>query len=193
MSSDGESAERQRPTPDARVTPLRGAAAVSVGRTFWLVAGALVLAVFAAALVLSFISVASNNARIDRMKSSGIPVNVSVTGCDGNLGGSGSNGAGYTCRGVYKVGDVTYHEDIGSMTTFAATGTVVRAVADPSHRGTVELSAALATSKASGGAYVRPGLLTLVFVVLTLLFTRVAQRSRSRPGAASGVEGSAIP
>jgi hypothetical protein len=165
---------------DDRVTTLRGPAAVSVGRTFWLVAGAIGLLVFAAALVVSLLSASNDNARIERMKTHGIPVMVMVTGCAGNLGGSGSNGAGYTCRGTYTVGRTTYHETIGSMAKFAATGTEVRGVVDPSHQGTVILATAVTRSKASSGAYLRPGLLAVVFAILLLAYLRVSRRSASK-------------
>jgi hypothetical protein len=165
---------------DERVTTLRGPVAVSVGRTFWLVAGAIGLLVFAAALVVSLLSASNDNARIERMKAHGIPVTVVVTGCAGNLGGSGSNGAGYTCRGRYNIGRATYHETIGSMATFAATGTAVRGVVDPSHESTVILAIAVTRSKSSPGAYLRPALLAVVFAILLLAYLRVARRSASK-------------
>jgi len=165
---------------DDHVATLRGPAAVSVGRTFWLVAGAIGLLVFGVALVVSLLSVANDNARIDRMKADGIPVMVTVTGCNGNLGGSGSNGAGYTCRGTYSIGHTSYHEQIGSMTTFAATGTPVPGVVDPSHLGSVVLASAVTSSQSSTWAYLRPGLLAVALVILLLAFLRVVRRSASR-------------
>src|SRR5665213_2650707 len=89
------------PSPDDHVASLRGATAVSVGRRAKLVAGSLGLVALAAVLVVSFLSVTNDNARIDRMKANGIPVTVTVTNCRGNIGGSGSNSAGFTCRGDY--------------------------------------------------------------------------------------------
>jgi hypothetical protein len=172
-----------------RVAPLRGSTPVSVGRRSWLFAGALGLVLFSAALVVSFVAITNNNSRVDRMKSRGIAVEVTVTNCAGNLGGSGSNGAGYTCSGYYTVGRVTYREPIGSMVTFAASGTRVRGVVDPSHHGTVVLASAVLTSVASRSAYLATGLLTLVLIVLTLVFLRVARRTRSFDGPSSSETG----
>jgi hypothetical protein len=138
----------------------------------------LILIVCAAALVVSFVNAASDNARITRMKSHGITVTVTVSGCTGNAGGSGSNSAGYTCRGRYAVDGVTYRELIGSMSTFAPSGSKVRAVADPSHHSTVVLASAVATSAASTGAYVRPGLSTAVLAALTMAYVRAVRRTR---------------
>jgi len=167
----------QSPWHEGRITSLRGAEAATIGSRFWLVVGAFVLVVFAAALVVGFIAVTSDNARIERMKSHGIPVTVTVVDCNGNIGVSGSNAAGYTCRGDYSVGGTTYHELICSMTTFSAVGSAMRAVVDPSRHSTVALASSLKASAASSGVYVAPGVLTFVLVALTLALLRVARRS----------------
>ncbi len=169
------------PPPPHRdhVNSLRGASAGNIGRTFWLGAAALGLVVFAAVLVVSLVSALNDNARVERMKTHGIPITVTVTTCDGNLGGSGSNGAGFTCRGAYRVDGTNFHEVIGSMATFAAPGTAVRAVADPSNHGTITLSSAVKSSKASPWALVPPGALAVVLMILTWLFVRVARRRPS--------------
>lgn len=172
------SASAERHSLDDRATSLRGAAPATVGRKFWLLAGALGLAIAAAVLAASFISATNDNARIDRLKAHGIPVSVTVVACIGNLGGSGSNGTGFTCRGDYRVGATTYHELIGSMTTFSAPGTTVRAVADPSQHTSVVLASALRSSAASRARYVAPGLLTVVLFALVLALLRVARRSK---------------
>lgn len=176
-------ANAEHPSPDDRVASLRGPTAISIGRKSKLFAGAIGLILQAAVLVVSFLSVTNNNARVDRMKAHGIPVTVTVTNCRGNIGGSGSNSAGYTCRGDYTVNGISYHELIGSMATFSAPGTAVRGVADPSRHSTVVLSSAIKSSKASNGAFIPFGLLAIVFVALTLVFLRVARRSKP-PGPA---------
>ncbi len=161
-----------------RVSPLRGADAVGLGRGIWIVAGALGLLVVAALLVISVISATNDNARITRMKDHGIAVSVVVSSCIGNLGGSGSNAANYTCRGHYVVAATSYDEVIGAMSRFAAPGTHVRALADPSRPSTVELASAVAASSASSRAYVVPGLLGLVVLALLAGFVRLVRRRR---------------
>ncbi|MGC1420026.1 MAG: hypothetical protein WA786_07905 [Acidimicrobiales bacterium] len=193
-TSEGLASARasDEPPRDRPVSSLRGASAASVGRRFWLVAGALTLAAFTAALVVGFVSVANDNARVERLKDHGLPVTVTVINCIGNVGGSGSNGAGYTCRGRYTVGSNAYRELIGSMTTFSASGTTVRAIADPAHHSSVVLASAVEASSASSGSFVVLGLLSLLLVALAGGLTRVARRSRS-PGrprpAPSGTSG----
>jgi hypothetical protein len=150
-----------------------------VGRKFWLYAGALALLIFAIVVVVSFLSAANDNARIERMKAHGISVAVTVTNCTGNLGGSGSNGAGFTCEGSYSTGGTTFHEVIGSMILFASPGAIVHAVADPSQPSSVVLASAIKSSVASSRAYLSPGLLTLVLIAFALVFLKVARRSVS--------------
>jgi hypothetical protein len=162
---------------DDGATSLRGPAPASIGRRTWLVVGAIGLTIFAALVVVSFLSASNDNARIERMKNHGIPVAITVTNCFGNIGGSGSNGAGYTCHGRYKVGDVTYGETIGSLSTFVSSGTVVRGVADPSHHGSVVLAVVVKRSIASASAYVDPGLLTAALLFLTGAFLYLVRRS----------------
>jgi hypothetical protein len=161
------------------VVALRGAEAVAVGTRVRFVAGVIGLIVVAAVLVVSFLSVSNDHARIERMKAHGIAVSVTVSNCTGNIGGSGSNGAGFTCRGSYAVGTTTFHERIGSKTTFSAPGTAVEGVVDPSHHGTVVLASAVRASKASYWGYAPLTLLTLVFVALVYLFVRASRRKSS--------------
>lgn len=163
---------------------LRGAEAQRIAGRFWSIAGALVLAAFAAIVVVSFISAQNDNARIVRLKDHGIPVVVTVTSCVGNIGGSGSNAAGYTCRGSYRVHGVRYEEVIASKSTLSAPGTKLDGVADPSRPSTVELASAVAKSSSSDSAYVVPSLLALLCVTLGATFlarTRSSRAPRRRP------------
>lgn len=164
---------------EAGVATLRGASAVGVGRRFWVVLGALALAAFAIVIVVSFVSAVHDNARIDRLKTHGTAVNAAVDNCIGNLGGSGSNASSYTCSASYSVGGVDYHEVIGQMSSFAAPGTRVAVVADPSQPSTIELASAVATSSPSDGAYLVPGLLSALLVALTMGYMRWVRRARS--------------
>ncbi|HXW79531.1 MAG TPA: hypothetical protein VEJ84_08530, partial [Acidimicrobiales bacterium] len=48
-----------------------------------------------------FVGGARTNAEISQLRNQGIPIAVRVTHCIGLLSGSGSNAAGYACRGTY--------------------------------------------------------------------------------------------
>lgn len=144
-----------------------------------MVLGTLVLVIFAVTLTVSFVSATHDNARIDRLKTHGIALSATVDNCIGNLGGSGSNASSYTCNASYVIGTVRYHEVVGLMNSFAATGTHVAVVADPSQPSTIELASAVDSSTASNRAYVAPGLLGVLFVALTLGYLRLVRRPRS--------------
>jgi hypothetical protein len=151
---------------------LRGPDARSISGRFWYLAGALLLTVFAVIVVVSFLSASNDNARIDRLKDHGVVVTVTVTNCVGNIGGSGSNAAGYTCHGSYSVRGVRYREIIGSKTTLSARGVQLRAVADPAHPSTIELASKVRTSSSSTSVYVVPSVLALLFLLLTFALFR---------------------
>lgn len=170
---------------DHRVASLRGPTAIDIGRKLWLFAGMIGLVIFAVALVVSLVSATNDNARINRMKSQGISVIVTVTYCSGNLSGSGSGSAGYTCRGDYTVDGVHYNERIGSMSTFVASGTTVRAVADPARHSTVVLASVVRASTSSADAFIPSGLLSIAFIALTVAFLRMARRSETHRRATS--------
>ena len=102
------------------------------------------------------------------MRAHGVPVTVIVTTCVGNMGGSGSNVAGYVCRGTYTLDGVKYNEVISSMTTFASPGSRVYAVADPSQHGYVALATAIRNASSSSAAF---AVLIVVTALLLLLLS----------------------
>lgn len=163
-------------------TPLRGASAQRIDVRFWRYAGTAAFAAFTVIVIVSFISASNDNSRIERLKNHGISVVVTVTDCVGNIGGSGSNAAGYTCHGSYRVDGVRYLETIGSMTTMSATGTKVRGVADPERPNSIELASTLATSSTSLSVYVVPSVLALLAIGLSLVLLRrqLHQRAKGR-------------
>ncbi len=174
MSSDEDDPIRD----NTSVATLRGASPVGVSRRFWAVLGALVLVLVAVSLVVSFVSAANDNSRIERLQSHGIALRATVSSCIGNLGGSGSNASSYTCVATYSIATHNYHEVIGHMGSFAAPGTRVAVVADPSHQGTIELASAVESSSASNSVYVAPWLLSALFVALMLGYLRLLRRRR---------------
>lgn len=162
------------------VVSLRGPEVQRIGRRFWIKVGAVSLASLAAIIVISYISAVNDNARIDRLKTHGISVVVTVTNCVGNIGGSGSNAAGYTCHGKYRLNGVRYFEVIGSKTTLSAPGSTLRSVADPGRPTTIELASAVATSSSSPKVYLVPSLLAFLFVAFGYEFLRRILPSRRR-------------
>lgn len=147
---------------------LRGPAGVKIQRRTWHFVSLVGLVIFGAALVVGYLSAANDNARVHRMKSQGIPVTIRVVDCIGNIGGSGSNSAGYTCRGSYQVQRTNYTEIIGSLNSFSAPGTKLPGVADPSRPSTVILASTVRTSTTSDAPYIPLGILTVIFLALVM-------------------------
>ena len=70
-----------------------------------------------------------------------------MTACLGQLGGSGSNAAGYQCRGSFTI-DGRHYNEIIPGTTLLPLGTTVRGVIDPG-------DPALISTAGSGGQRAR--------------------------------------
>ncbi|MBU6495202.1 MAG: hypothetical protein KGR42_02125 [Acidobacteria bacterium] len=156
----------------ARETSLRGPATARLSARAWRIVGGASLVILLTAVALSFIAAANDNARIARLHSSGLPVSVRITSCLGNLGGSGSNLASYTCQGTYQLSGVTYHEVVNGLTSLRANGTLVPGVVDPNQHSVVIAQSALATEHVSGSRYAAPTLLALAWVGLTSIVVR---------------------
>ncbi len=129
------------------------------------------LAVLAGAL---FVAGVNKNAQIDRLRHHGVPVEITVTQCIGLLGGSGSNGAGYQCRGRFTL-DGRHHDEALPGLGFQAPGTVLRGIAVPDDPGLVTTSKDLSAEHTSAGVFVLP---TVLLVVLLATGTLVAVRLR---------------
>lgn len=170
--------------PGDRVASLRGAQAASLGRQFWLRAATVGLVIFAVAIALSFASTLNDHSRLARMKANGIPVTVTISNCVGNMGGSGSNVAGYVCRGTYAIDGVKFSEIISSMTTFASPGSGVPAIADPSQHGYIALASAIRHASSSSTAFLVLIALIAVFVLLATLLLRMRRPPASGDDAA---------
>lgn len=135
--------------------PVRAASA----RAVLLVGLVATLALF----VVILLTATANNQRVHRLQTSGIATTITITSCTGNLGGSGSNAAGFTCRGRYSVSGSFFTAVVNGQTTFVPTGQAVAATADPQNPTYVVLTALVPTLRtnfpllaliAAGGATV---------------------------------------
>jgi hypothetical protein len=145
------------------------------------VAIALVLVTLLVVAIVLFIAGSDKNAQISSLRQRGVPVTVTVTGCTGLLGGSGSNFAGYACRGSYTLNGRQFNESIPGD-TLLATGRHIDGVAVPGDPGLLSTPSLVASQRASARVFILPAVLSLVFVGLAvLLFARRRTRSRSAP------------
>lgn len=168
--------------PHERST-LRGPAPLAASPKIARNLGVLALVAIAVAIVISFVSAQRDNARIERLKSDGIPLIAVARDCVGNLGGSGSNASSYTCRASYRAGSTSYLEVVGRMSTFVAPGTKLRVIADPRQLSTIDLASSLSMASVSTRTYLVPSVLSALFVALLAGYL---YRRRSRPLPAQG-------
>lgn len=175
-------------TPDGPVSTLRGAGAQVDGRTVAKVALGLVLAVLAVLVIVFAIAGVDKNQQIDELRGQGVPVSFTVTKCQGLLGGSGSNGAGYACRGSYQLDGHTYDEPLPG-TAFFAPGATVHAIAVPSDPGLVSPVTIVKSEHASWKVYILPVILFAAFVLIVAVVVWRARTKRrsTKPVQARGV------
>ena len=158
------------------LTRLRGAGVDIDVRRASRVVVAVVLVALAALIVVLFTAGVDKNAQITTLRTRGVPVTVTVSGCLGLLGGSGSNAAGYACQGTFTFGGQRYHAAIPGN-SFERPGSTVRAVTDPDDPTLLSTAALVATEHASWTVFLLPGGLVILFV----LIGGVALRRRREP------------
>jgi len=72
-----------------------------------------------------FVAAVNKDSAIVRLQQHGVPVEVTVTSCLGNLGGSGSNAASYTCSGTFSLDGHHQTDVIDGTTTFHRSGSTI--------------------------------------------------------------------
>jgi len=146
------------------VGTLRGAGVgVDAARAGRVVVVGILVALGALALVF-FVAGFEKNAQITRLHQHGVPVVVTVTGCTGLLGGSGSNPDGYACRGTFSVDGHRYTEAIPGTALYPP-GATLRALTVASDPALVTPVRMAAGEHPSPDVYVLPAVLTVVLVL----------------------------
>ena len=168
--------------PADRIGQLRGAGVQVDGRRVGQVAIGVVLATLAILAIIFTVVGVHTNQQDDRLHHDGVPVTFTVTGCMGLLGGSGSNAAGYACRGTYTLQGHRYNEPLPG-TSFHRPGSTVAAIAVPGDPALVSPASIVATEHSSAGVFVLPAILAVILVLLVALLLVLRRR---RQAAASG-------
>ena len=107
---------------------------------------------------------AHQNAQVSSLRDHGVAVDVTVTGCLGQLGGSGSNAAGYTCRGTYTLGGHRHGVAIPGSSLLSP-GQKVREITVAADPGLVSSPDTVATRTASWTVFVLPTVLLVITLV----------------------------
>jgi hypothetical protein len=173
-----EPSPAQQDPPAGRVGALRGAEVQIDGRHVAAVVVGVVL-VTLAVLVVVFTAIGIHkNRQINNLRDHGAPVTVTITSCQGLLGGSGSNGAGYSCRGTYELSGHRYNELVPG-TTFHAPGDAVPSVAVPGDPALISPVSIADSEHASNSVYVLPAVLLAILVaIVSLLMLRRSSGQR---------------
>jgi hypothetical protein len=170
-------------SPPGPVSMLRGARIEIDGSRVGRVLAAAALTALAAFAVLFFVVGAHKNAQITELRLHGVPVELTVTKCQGLMGGSGSNLAGYSCTGTFGFGGRRFDEPIPGNAVYGP-GTRLRAVTASNGSGLFAPAGVLAGEHSSGKVFILPAALALVFVLLAacvLLRRRHPRPGRDRP------------
>ncbi len=154
------------PPGDAdRVATLRGAGVGTVNaRRLGTIVVGLCLLVVAVLAIAFFVAGLHKNDQTSQLRQHGVPVTITVTGCVGQLGGSGSNAAGYTCQGIYMLDGHQYTEPVPGNTLHPP-GSTLAGIAVPGDPALVTTTAVLATEHPSNGVFILPAVLLAVLVI----------------------------
>jgi len=167
-----ESKARRAPGND-QPTVRRGGTVDVNARRIGRVAMAVILAGLAVLTVVLYVAGAHKNSQINELRQHGVHVHVTVTGCQGLLGGSGSNEAGFTCKVALTMDG---HRSVVTLpgSSFYRPGTRLNAVAVPGDPALISPPRTVASEHASGRVFILPTVLLLVLlaVVALLLFRR---------------------
>jgi hypothetical protein len=159
-------------SPDGPLTNLRGAGVdVDVRRVGQVVIGICLVGVAVLAII-QLVAGFQKNAQINSLRNNGVPVQIRVTGCMGLLGGSGSNAAGYDCRGMFTLDGQTYTENLPGNTLLTP-GSTLQGVSVSGDPALVSTPNIVAAEHPSWTVFTVPVIL-LVFLaaILAVLFIR---------------------
>jgi hypothetical protein len=126
-------------------------------------------------VVALFVAGADKNSEITQLRRQGVPVEVTVSSCLGLMGGSGSNLAGYSCKGSFTLDGRRYRTQIPG-TALHPRGFKLRAVAVVDDPGLVSTPAAVASEHPSTTVFILPGLLSLVLALAVGILVRKTPR-----------------
>jgi len=146
------------------ITTLRGATVdVDAGRVGLAVAGICLLALVATIVVLFVVGI-QKNAQVDLLRHRGVPVEVTVSGCLGLMGGSGSNLAGYDCRATFLLAGHRYSDAVPGSELYSP-GARLKAIVVPEDPALLSTPRAMASEHASGRVFVLPSALLVALAL----------------------------
>ncbi len=177
--ADGTKRPEVTESSDQPLTILRGASVEFDSRKVGRVVVALCLITLGVLAVVFTVVGVQKNSQINRLREHGVAVTVTVTGCQGLLGGSGTNVAGYACHGTYRLGGQPHSEAIPG-TAYYAPGSTLRAVSDPDDPALLSTISMVRSEHASWRVFILPAVLLVALALAIILI--VIRRRPARPG-----------
>ena len=169
------------------LTTLRGAPVAVDSRRATRLVIAFCLTALGFAVGSLFVAGIHKNAQITLLRQHGVGVEVTVTGCRGLLGGSGSNAAGDTCRGIFVLDGRSYSDTIPGD-TLRAPGTTLRLVTAESDPGLIATVHQAETDHAGWRIFLLPSVLLIVLLALVTSYV-IERRRDSRAVSSAGSAG----
>ncbi len=128
--------------------------------------------------VVLFVAGFRKNAQQSNLATRGVPVAVTVTSCLAEMGGSGSNQAGYACTGSYTVDGRQYTESIPGNALHTA-GSTVEGVTVPGDPALLSTPDIVRAQQASWTVFIVPTLLLFALIGAATLLLNRRRRSPS--------------
>jgi hypothetical protein len=166
---------------DERLAPLRGAGVSASARRVGIYALVLAFVGLVVLVVVLFVAGARKNAQIEELHTHGVAVEMTVTTCIGLLGGSGSNGAGYSCHGTFTLAGHTYDDPIPGNAELGP-GQKIAGITVANDPALFTTAALLPTQHTSSSVYVAPIVLSAVLGVVMVVALLWRRRRRGRRG-----------
>jgi hypothetical protein len=166
---------------------IRGGGGVEVSRhrvAAMTVAGAVSLLLILA--VILTVGAAEQRSRIDLVRRSGVPVDITVSSCLGMASGTGITASGFRCRGTFTRGGRTYDQVIGGLIDNRAHGDVLQGVSVPSDPTIVYTAVAAAQLESSWTVFLTPALLFVLAAGIVLSANRRNSPRRTDRRSANG-------
>lgn len=163
----------------APVSTLRGAGVGTDAHLAGRIVVGLCMITLAVLAVVFFVAGVHKNDQITSLHEHGVPVTVTIAGCQGLLGGSGSNAAGYACSGTFTLDGHRYHESVPG-TVLRAPGSTLQAIAVAGSPPLLDTARAVAGEHTSSRVFVLPAVLLAMLVVLAgIVLLRTLRMRRS--------------
>lgn len=166
--------------PGAPLTRLRGATVdIDPGRAKHVVLSVCLVAIAIVAVILLIAGVQKND-QVDNLQHHGVRINVTVVSCLGLLGGSGSNGAGYACKGTYTFDSRHFTQSIPGDAD-RRLGSVIPGVIVASNPSLLSTPGLVAEEQASWKVFIAPIILLVVLALALVTVALVRRRDRRTP------------